>query len=120
MEGNITLNYSVDRYGYQSQKWLDMSARLKEERGHRCQDCRLETYDLDCHHLFYIRGRKAYDYWDYTILVLCRGCHAKRGTPSTFDTLLFKDHWEALRIMLGFRQGADGEWYYVGEPDFAI
>jgi len=43
--------------------------------GFKCQECGLETDDLQIHHRYYRAGAKPWEYADDELACLCRDCH---------------------------------------------
>ena len=56
-------------------RWIAKSARIRRERG-KCADCGT-TESLRCHHGYYEKKLKPWEYPDSSIWVLCVNCHAK-------------------------------------------
>lgn len=60
---------------YDDPKWIELSQRLRKERG-KCQSCGSPD-NLQTHHIIYEAGKAIWDYADYYLVVMCRGCHYK-------------------------------------------
>lgn len=57
-------------------RWTTLSARIKKERGNRCEYCGIRGVELHLHHGLYIFGRNPWDYDETTMWVLCKKHHA--------------------------------------------
>jgi len=63
----------------QSKEWKLKREEVLEERGRCCEKCD-STEHLQIHHKKYINGRKAWEYDNDYLEVLCRSCHLKEHT----------------------------------------
>lgn len=68
-----------------SQKWAELSARVKERDGHRCRDCQY-PFALEVHHEHYHDLYKEEENLS-CLTTLCRYCHRKRheSAPSMLE-----------------------------------
>lgn len=60
----------------QSKGWKEKREEVFEERGKICERCG-NTDNLQIHHKEYINNRKAWEYDNFYLEVLCRSCHSK-------------------------------------------
>lgn len=60
----------------QSKEWKEKREEVFEERGKICEICGNKD-NLQIHHKEYINNRKAWEYDNFYLEVLCRGCHSK-------------------------------------------
>lgn len=79
-------------------EWHIRREQIFRLAGYKCEDCgrcregceRCEYHDdfadrLECHHRYYQRGKKPWEYPDVALLCLCRQCHEERTLR--FDVL---------------------------------
>ncbi len=60
----------------QSKEWKEKREDVFRERGEICERCG-DKNNLQIHHKEYINNRKAWEYDNFYLEVLCRGCHSK-------------------------------------------
>ncbi|WP_447881737.1 hypothetical protein [Serratia fonticola] len=86
--------YSIDNYDYsrltgtytsklRDPRWLRKAALVKDEAGHRCQDCGANGR-LEAHHCYYTTMSLGYEPWEYPLSAfraLCPTCHDTRPIP---------------------------------------
>lgn len=41
----------------------------------RCEECQDEETSLHVHHIYYLRGKKPWEYPDDALICLCKNCH---------------------------------------------
>ena len=58
-----------------SKKWKNLSEQLKEKANWQCEKCQSVDQPLVVHHLNYVKGRKAWQYHESLLQVLCDECH---------------------------------------------
>lgn len=72
--------YSSRRVGisadYRDPRWRDLRARVLTRDGNVCQSCK-STWDLQVHHVRYIRGKRIWDSPITDLVTLCDECHRK-------------------------------------------
>ena len=56
-------------------RWQKKRLVILEAAEWKCQRCRCETKELQCHHLIYRKGVNPWDYKDGEIVALCDDCH---------------------------------------------
>ena len=56
--------------------WLDYRDRILLRDSFRCVRCS-SAVCLQVHHLYYVRGRKPWDYPPAAVVTLCEACHSK-------------------------------------------
>ncbi|ANJ99429.1 hypothetical protein [Serratia plymuthica] len=64
-------------------RWRRKAALVKDEAGHRCQDCG-SSGRLEAHHCYYTTMSLGYEPWEYPLSAfraLCPTCHATRPAP---------------------------------------
>ncbi|HOY33472.1 MAG TPA: HNH endonuclease [Bacteroidales bacterium] len=71
-----------------SPKWQKKRLNIMERDQFRCQDCGSIDDQLHVHHLFYLQGKKAWDYPDEFYITLCDKCHIGVHTQTE---LLYKE-----------------------------
>ena len=73
------------------ERWKRLRDRLIDRMESRCQSC-AETHDrLHVHHTYYVAARAPWEYPDWSLEVLCPGCHSQAHDPETspdFEMLL--------------------------------
>lgn len=57
-------------------RWQKRRLLVMEYAGFRCQICGDSTTTLHCHHSYYARGKKPWEYPDGAIICVCADCHA--------------------------------------------
>lgn len=60
----------------QTKTWQRKRNKILAKAMYLCSCCKCFEC-LEIHHLYYIRGNKAWDYPDKALIVLCRECHQK-------------------------------------------
>jgi hypothetical protein len=58
-----------------SPKWQKKRLDVLNLRGFKCENCANEEKQLHVHHRFYLKGRKAWEYDNDVLQVLCETCH---------------------------------------------
>ena len=58
-----------------SPKWQKKRLEVLSLRGFKCENCANEEKQLHVHHRFYLKGRKAWEYDNDVLQVLCETCH---------------------------------------------
>lgn len=70
------------REQYQSElkhpKWQKRRLEVLEYANWRCQLCGDKDTTLHCHHSYYLRGKKPWQYPQGAIIALCETCHGKQ------------------------------------------
>jgi hypothetical protein len=56
-------------------RWQQIRLRVFERDGWRCRGCSSKTNTLAVHHLFYVKGRKPWEYDLADLMTLCEDCH---------------------------------------------
>ena len=74
MISNIDNNYIDYTTQLLDNKWLKKRLKILNRDSNRCTECN-STGSLQVHHLYYIKGRNAWDYPDNALLTLCNKCH---------------------------------------------
>lgn len=59
---------------YLTREWLNLRKIVFERDNNKCRECGT-TYNLQCHHEYYIYGRKVWEYPLLAFTTLCRNCH---------------------------------------------
>jgi 5-methylcytosine-specific restriction endonuclease McrA len=57
-------------------KWHEKRAKVFKRDGFRCQRCGANR-SLNCHHTYYVSGKKPWEYPLSALLTLCRDCHTR-------------------------------------------
>jgi hypothetical protein len=57
-------------------RWYDKRLVIIAKADYKCQNCGY-TGKLDVHHLYYIKGKKMWQYPNKALVALCRDCHTK-------------------------------------------
>jgi 5-methylcytosine-specific restriction endonuclease McrA len=76
--------YSNDLHGeympYEDQlnhpNWISKRKQILERDDFKCKKCKSE-HNLNVHHVWYIPGRKAWEYFPSFLTTLCDKCHRK-------------------------------------------
>ncbi len=55
-------------------KWHEKRAKVFKRDGYKCQRCGVNK-NLNCHHTYYVLGKKPWEYPISALLTLCRECH---------------------------------------------
>lgn len=55
-------------------KWHEKRAKVFKRDGYKCQRCGINR-NLNCHHTYYVSGKKPWEYPLSALLTLCRECH---------------------------------------------
>ena len=66
--------------GYRQAKWYKRRDEILKRDNYTCLHCgrnKEDGVELQVHHLTYIKGHKPWEYPDYTLLTLCKGCHSR-------------------------------------------
>lgn len=63
----------------QTSKWLEKKNEILKRDNFVCSKCLCDNLEqrLEVHHLFYFKGKMAWEYPDYCLVTLCRDCHQK-------------------------------------------
>ena len=62
---------------YHTLRWRLLAKKLKRESGFKCEECRIKTGALECHHIKPVK--EGGDFWNESNLkVLCRKCHVEK------------------------------------------
>jgi hypothetical protein len=56
-------------------KWINLRNRMLEKNNYKCQECNSLEKQLFVHHKKYVKGRKAWQYHEDLLEVLCEECH---------------------------------------------
>jgi hypothetical protein len=64
-----------------SPKWQKKRLEVLSLRGFKCENCANEEKQLHVHHRFYLKGRKAWEYDNDVLQVLCETCHENEHKP---------------------------------------
>ncbi len=67
-------------------RWFKVKKRVFRRDNYTCRVCG-EKYFLNVHHLFYAKGRKAWDYPIDALITLCNECHNKWHETEGIKTL---------------------------------
>lgn len=59
-----------------SEKWLAKRSQVFKRDGYKCQKCG-SNKQLNCHHTYYVTGKKPWEYSMSSLLTLCQTCHTK-------------------------------------------
>lgn len=57
-----------------SDEWEKKRAKVFKRDGYKCQQCGIGK-QLNCHHTYYLSGKKPWEYPLSALLTLCKGCH---------------------------------------------
>lgn len=60
-------------------EWFARRAEVIEAAGNECQGCGIHGAAFQVHHLYYLRGRKPWEYPDDALQCLCASCHTQAG-----------------------------------------
>jgi 5-methylcytosine-specific restriction endonuclease McrA len=59
-----------------SEKWLAKRLQVFKRDGYRCKSCGTNQH-LNCHHTYYITGKKPWEYCLSSLTTLCQTCHTR-------------------------------------------
>ncbi len=68
----MTTKYSEQ---YKHPLWLAKRDEMFKKRGRECQKCSETEKAIQLHHLYYVAGRKLWEYQDWAFQILCKDCH---------------------------------------------
>lgn len=71
------MRYSTYQEQLQHPKWKKLAENLKEKSNWKCLKCQSIDKPLIVHHKTYVRGRKAWQYNESLLEVICEDCHKK-------------------------------------------
>jgi hypothetical protein len=60
---------------YHDPRWQKFRLKCFEDRGWRCENCCDSDSTLNVHHVYYVPGRKPWQYPNECVRVLCSECH---------------------------------------------
>lgn len=71
------------------ERWKQLSRNILRRDGAICQDCKSFIKPLQVHHLYYINGKRAWEYPPSALLTLCNDCHENRhkAKRKTFESV---------------------------------
>lgn len=71
--------FSIQAKGYRSALWKELRKEIFKRDGYRCIHCGrlLNEKELQVHHLFYLEGKKVWEYPMDALITLCKSCHAQ-------------------------------------------
>jgi hypothetical protein len=73
---------------YEHPEWQRKRLRIMERDGFRCKSCDDKTTQLHVHHLYYVGGRRIWDYPDLSLTTLCKPCHeGVRGKRCDWESI---------------------------------
>ena len=81
------MNYSEQ---LKSPLWQRKRLKIMERDNFTCQNCFSTQNQLQVHHKYYIKDKKAWEYYDESLITLCSQCHEditkiKADIKSTID-----------------------------------
>ena len=71
-------------------QWKEKRLKILERDGNVCTDCHADEAHLHVHHIFYVKGRKPWEYPDWALETLCESCHTaahEERTIPKFDEM---------------------------------
>lgn len=83
--------------GYRHAKWYKKRDEILKRDNHTCCRCGRNLSDgieLQVHHLTYLKEHKPWEYPDYALLTLCKGCHSKEHGINPPDEGWIYDSWD--------------------------
>lgn len=91
-------------------RWQKRRLKIFERDDFKCQKCFETTETLHVHHVYYINGREPWEYPDFALITLCKGCHRNTSDPSNWrneDTGEFSPaEWEMVMDIFGSGRGS--------------
>ena len=68
----------VMKYSEQLQdpRWISKRFKILKRDHFKCSECN-STHNLNVHHKYYVRGKKAWEYPYNVLITLCSNCHSK-------------------------------------------
>jgi len=100
-------------------RWQKKRLEILEAAGWKCQRCKCETKELQCHHLIYRKGVNPWDYFEGEIVALCNDCHKiVTDLKSRFEEELLSnmmtcgDFSSDYEFFIGFMIGGTGQIQY--------
>lgn len=69
----------ISAVSYRDKRWYEKRDRIISRDNHTCVRCGCRKSDdqLQVHHLHYFENRKPWEYEDFELITLCKGCHAQ-------------------------------------------
>jgi hypothetical protein len=69
-------------------EWYYVKTIILDRDNYRCTQCRTDTRELQVHHTYYTKGKKAWEYPYASLVTLCDRCHAvAHGKGKPLDPL---------------------------------
>lgn len=62
--------------------------------GFKCVDCNDAGTTLAVHHLYYVAGRKCWEYPSFALVTLCKDCHRARHERNGREAEQMVEDWE--------------------------
>ena len=56
-------------------RWQRKRLEIMQRDGFKCRSCECTENTLHIHHSYYVKGRKCWDYPDFSLKTLCDECH---------------------------------------------
>lgn len=66
-------------------KWHEKRAKVFKRDGYKCQHCGVNK-SLNCHHTYYVSGKKPWEYPLSALLTLCKECHTRLHSETKVQT----------------------------------
>ena len=91
------------RQQLQTKEWKAFRLTILERDAHKCTVCGSDK-ELQVHHTYYRKTKKAWEYPDKALTTLCRACHEEEH-PTLFDgemvvTMKYKFTGDAYRFII--------------------
>jgi hypothetical protein len=87
-------------------RWIKKRDHIRQRANYACEECGNSGY-VEVHHCCYVRGWQPWEYSDYLLKCVCRGCHEQRAVIETrmngFLSSLTMKQMESLRTSLANR-----------------
>lgn len=64
-------------------RWQKKRLEILERAGWKCEDCAVESKELQVHHCIYAKGREPWEYSGNSLMSLCDKCHKQRAEYET-------------------------------------
>ncbi|HEY5745010.1 MAG TPA: hypothetical protein VIU12_02945 [Chryseolinea sp.] len=86
---------------YKDPRWQRRRLEIMQRDGFACNDCGEEKKTLNVHHRYYVKGRKLWEYPDFSLVTLCRECHQFQHSEERFseedpENAAVLEEWEQM------------------------
>ncbi len=90
--GAIYMTYAEQ---LKSPKWQKKRLEIMERDKFMCQICLEDKEQLHVHHIFYLQGKKVWEYPDNYLITLCEDCHKNLHTQTELIFQSIVEHYNS-------------------------